>query len=419
MESFKIYGNNRLFGKVVVTTSKNATLPILAGCILSEGIVKINKFPKYSDTLVLLDILKSLGAEVLFENDCVVINCKTIDKWNIEEGFANKIRASIFCLGPLVARFKKARTFASGGCNIGARPIDLHIKGLKDLGVEIIEKHGVISCDAKNQTSGNISLAFPSVGATENLIMASVLSKGKTVITGCAKECEIVDLCNFLNCLGAKICGHGTDVVCIEGVERLGGGEYTPMGDRIIAGTYIVACAMCGGQIEIENTKLCHIANIVNKIPKSSCQITEKNDRIVVSSNKDLECIEKLETMPYPGFPTDMQPQFVSMLSVANGTSIVKENLFDGRFKFVQQLKKMGANIDVQNNVAIVKGTNKLFGATVEAEDLRGGAALVLAGLVAEGYTTVKNVCHIDRGYYELEKHLRHLGAKIERIVTE
>lgn len=322
-------------------------------------------------------------------------------------------------LGPLVSKFGYAKIAYPGGCDIGLRPIDIHLKGLKELGVKIVEKHGYILCDGKDMKGANINLDYPSVGATENLMMAAVLTKGTTKITNSAKEPEIVDLQNFLNVMGAKISGAGTDTITIEGVKSLGGAVYTPIPDRIICGTVLIACAMCGGKVTIKNCILEHFVSLAHKLQKSGCKLYINNDKITLESSGKLKSVGLIETLPYPGFPTDLQAQMLAMQTISEGYTIIKENLFETRFKFASELKKMGANIKVNGQTAFVCGTKKLQGADVYASDLRGGAALVLAGLCAEGYTTVHNIYHIDRGYENLEKLFSALGAKIQRQSEE
>lgn len=416
MQSFFICGGNKLMGELEVQTSKNAVLPILAGCILCDKDVVLHKFPKFEDTLTMLKILESLGAKTyIYEND-VKIECESIKNHEIPVDLASKIRSSIFSLGAILSRFKKAKVPYPGGCAIGARPIDLHIKGLKQLGAKIIDKHGFLYCDGSNMKSGVVNIDFPSVGATENIILASVFLKGRTKIINCAKEPEIVDLANFLNSMGAKIHGAGDSIIEIEGVEKLDGGEYTPITDRIIAGTYILATLICGGDVTLKNINTEHIQSLMHNLKNNCCKMIVKGDTLRVVANKRPKAISKIETQPYPGFPTDLQPQIMSMLSIARGTSVVVENLFESRFKHVGELKKLGADILVNDKTAIIKGKSMLYGANVTCQDLRGGAGLVLAGLVAKGYTTVDDVFHIDRGYYHMEKDLQRLGANIERI---
>lgn len=416
MENFFICGGNKLFGELDIQTSKNAVLPILAGCILCNKEIILHKFPKFDDTLNMLKILESLGAKTKFVDNSVVIDGKDIQYYEIPSDLASRIRSSIFSLGAIISRFKKAKVAYPGGCAIGARPIDLHIKGLQGLGVKIIDKHGFLYCDGTNMKSGVVNLDFPSVGATENIMLAAVCLKGKTKIINSAREPEIIDLANFLNSLGAKISGAGTSVIEIEGVNFLTGGEYTPISDRIISGTYILATCMCGGKVTFSNVNIDNISSLLIKLKNNCCKINIKGDKITVVADKRPKAISKIETQPFPGFPTDLQPQMISMLSISKGTSVVVENMFESRFKHITELNKLGADIIVKDKTAIIKGVPYLFGAKITSCDLRGGASMVLAGLVAKGYTTVCDVRHIDRGYYKMEQDLQKIGANIERI---
>ena len=416
MDEFLIYGGNKLFGELEIASSKNATLPILAATILCDKKVTIHKFPKFQDTLYMLKILECLGAKYVLEQDSVTIDPSGISKHEIDSYLASRIRSSIFSLGAILSRLKKAKVAYPGGCAIGARPIDLHIKGLESLGVKIQDKHGFLYCDGKDMKSGIVNLDFPSVGATENIMLAAVFLKGKTKIINCAREPEIVDLANFLNSLGAKVFGAGTSVIEIEGVKSLNGGEYTPISDRIIAGTYMIATCMCGGKTTLKNINPDNVYALLAKLKNNCCKMSIKGDKITLSVDRLPKAISKIETQVYPGYPTDLQPQIVAMLSIAKGTSVVVENLFESRFKHTSELKKLGADIIVKDKTAIIKGVSSLYGAKVCACDLRGGAAMVLAGLVANGYTTVYDVNHIDRGYYHIEQDLKTLGANIERI---
>ena len=415
-EKFLINGGNKLFGEVVVDSSKNAYLPILAGCVLSEGKIVLHKCPNFSDINSMCDILRYLGAKVEKIDDILQINCDYFDNFCIPTNLASKVRSSIFMLGAILGRFKKAKVAYPGGCEIGIRPIDLHIKGLKKLGVKIVEKHGYIYCDGSNMTAGTIVLDFASVVATENIMMGAVLTKGTTKIYNPAKEPEIVDLQNFLNKLGAKITGAGGDVITIEGVEKLQGKEYTPISDRIIAGTYIIACAMCGGDITIKNVNPNHNIALITKIDKYACKIDCFDDKIRVIADGRPKSLGRIETQAYPGMPTDLQSQILALQTISKGSCLIVENLFETRFKHVPELIKMGADIHLRDRIAFVTGKEKLYGADVVGMDLRGTASLTLAGLVAEGYTTVYNVHHLDRGYDCFEKALQNLGADIKRI---
>ena len=415
MESFLINGQKRLFGSIEVNSAKNALLPILAGCLMCDGIITLSNVTYFEDVNNMLEILKMLGVKVNKVDKQLCLDCTNVNKYIIPIELTSKLRASIFCLGPILSRLKKARLAYPGGCSIGARPIDLHLSGLSSLGAQIIDKHGYITAYADTMKAGKVHLPFPSVGATENLIMASVFLRGKTTIYGVAKEPEIVDLCNFLNNLGAKITGAGNDVIEIEGVLNLHGGTYTPIPDRIITGTYIMLPLITGGEIEITNVNVKHIASLLFLLKNNSCKLNVKGDRIIVSKKGRLKSFGKVETLPYPHFPTDLQQPLTSVATLCKGTTIITESLFESRFKHVPELIKMGAKINICDSSMVIQGVEELFGAEVEAQDLRGGVALVLAGLGASGYTTIKNINYIDRGYYKLESVLKSLGADIVR----
>ena len=423
MDKFLIKGGKKLGGAAEITSAKNAYLPILAGCILSEKPIYLKNCPKYVDIINMTKILENLGAKVLpltadgqIHNGCdIKIDCSSLSSHAIPHELASVIRSSIFSLGSILGRFKKAKVAYPGGCEIGARPIDLHIKGLRALNVKISDRHGYLTCDGTNMRGGTVNLDFPSVGATENIILAATLTKGTTKIINAAKEPEIVDLADFLNSIGAKIFGAGTSTITIEGVSKLSGGEYTPIPDRIIAGTYLIAGLICGGDIDLLNFKAEHNLALLEKLKSTGARFKTLNGVFNIKSDGRLKSIPKIETSPYPGFPTDLQAQILALQTVSRGTSIIVENLFETRFKHVPELVKMGANITVKDRTAVINGVDKLYGASVCATDLRGGVGLVLAGLCAEGYTTVNHVHHIDRGYYKLENQLQNLGADITR----
>ena len=415
MDKFIIKGGRKLKGAIQVTAAKNAYLPILAGTILSDKKIVLKKCPKYVDINNMNKILENLGGKIDCKNDELHIDCSNLNSFVIPHELACVIRSSIFSLGSILGRFKKAKVAYPGGCEIGSRPIDLHLKGLKSLNVKIVDKHGYINCDGRNMRGGIVNLDFPSVGATENIMLAGVLTKGETKIINAAKEPEIVDLANFLNAQGAKIYGAGTSVIRIEGVKKLLPVTYTPIPDRIIAGTFLLAGMMAGGEMEIRGFKPEHNLALLEKVKNSSCTINIKNDILKLKSEGKLKAINKIETSPYPGFPTDLQAQILSLQTISKGTSMIVENLFETRFKHVPELIKMGAKINLKDRTAVVHGVDRLYGAEVNASDLRGGASLVMAGLVAEGYTTINNVHHIDRGYYKFDETLQNLGADIIR----
>ncbi len=416
MEKLLIHGGKKLNGKLKIKSAKNAVLPILSACLLCDGVVELDNIPKLSDIDNMCNILRSLGANVCQQKDKIVVDSSNITSTVLPSELTQKLRASFFVLGSLLSRKKTAKISYPGGCNIGNRPIDIHLAGLKALGVQIDENHGFICCDGKDMKAGKFYLRFPSVGATENLMLASVFTKGETIIQNCAKEPEIVDLQNFLNKMGAKVSGAGSGEIKIHGVKKLHGTKYTPIGDRIVAGTYIIATLMCGGNVELTNINPNYTMSLIQLFNSNDCKISYKNDKIKVESTGRLKSIPFVETNPYPFFPTDLQPQLMALECVSEGSSVIMETMFETRFKHIPQLIKMGADIFVKNNIAVVVGKQSLSGATVEATDLRAGACLVLAGLCASGYTTVENVYHIDRGYESIEKDLEKLGADIKRI---
>lgn len=418
MSKYIIYGGKKLKGTINVPTSKNATLPILAGSILAKNEVVLKNLPQFKDVLKMEKILKHLGCKIKKENNKTIINTEELNTCFIPNNLTNEIRSSIFMLGPMLAKFKKARISFPGGCNIGIRPIDLHIKGLKALNVKIFEEHGYLNCDASFMKGADIHLDFPSVGATENLMMASLSAKGKTRIFNPAKEPEIIDLQNFLVKMGAKISGAGTNVITVyeTNLNNLKHICYTPIPDRIISGTYLIAGAITGGNITLNNCIPAHFNTLTDILIKTGCKITTFKNKVHLISPKKLKSFGKIETMPYPGFATDLQSQLTTLASILNGVSIVKENIFECRFRYVPELIKMGANINVNNNIAVVEGKNELLGADVFATDLRGGVSLVLAGLNAKGYTTVNEIEFIERGYFNLEKDLQSLGADIKKV---
>lgn len=416
MERFYINGGKRLFGEIEVESAKNALLPIIAGTVMVNGVTTLEKVPAFTDIFAMNDILKYMGAGVTFENGNLEIDTRALTRHDFTVEQAGKLRASIFLLGPLLARHKIAKVAYPGGCDIGLRPIDLHISGLKQMGAKIVEKNGYIYADGSHMEGCDIFLSFPSVGATENLMMAAVLTKGITRIFNSAKEPEICDLADFLNACGAKISGAGSCVIEIEGVKELSRSiSYRAISDRIIAGTYLLATAMCGGEVTIKNVNFEHNQALLAKLAKSACQLQVKHDKIKIKAEGRRKSFGEVETAVYPGFPTDLQPQAMALQSISDGTCVILENLFESRFKHVSELLRLGADIKFKGSVCVINGKEKLYGADVKASDLRGGAALVLAGLVAEGYTRIQGVEYIDRGYYKLEKALSSLGADITR----
>jgi len=414
MEHFLIRGGNKINGKIQVDTAKNAVLPIIAATILTDKEVVLEELPFIKDVDKMFEILKSMGASIKREKRTASIKTD-LQKLEIPSDLAKDIRSSIFMLGPLLARYSKARVAYPGGCDIGSRPIDLHLSALRDLGVEIEEDYGFINCDSKNMHSGVVHLDFPSVGATENIMMSAVFLKGETTILNSAKEPEIVDLANFINSLGGKIKGAGTSTIIIEGVEKLFGGTYKPMPDRIITGTYLIAAAMTQGEICLTNANYQDVYALLNKLRNSGATIDYGDKFIKLKSDKRPIACASIDTQPYPGFPTDLQAQILAMQTISDGICVVTENMFETRYKHVSELLKMGAKVTLKDRMAIVRGVPSLYGAEVVANDLRGGAGLILAGLVAKGTTKILNPKFVDRGYERIEDKYRELGVDIVR----
>lgn len=415
MAKYIIKGSNKLEGKVKISGSKNAALPIIAASILNAGKTTLYNVPNIHDTQMMFEILKNLGGKVEKKNNKIIIDTSKIKKYEIPEDLMRQMRSSVILAGSLIGKYQKAIFSYPGGCDIGTRPIDLHLKGFEKLRINITKNYGNISCICDKIVGEKIDLDFPSVGATENIMLASCLGEGTTQINNAAREPEIIDLQNFLNKMGAKIQGAGSNKIQIEGVKKLNDVSYNIMPDRIETGTFLCAAAMSQGNIIIENTNINHITPIISKLEEANCKLKLEKDKIELKAPKKLKALE-IRTMPYPGFPTDMQSIFVSMLTIAKGTSIIVENIFESRYKFTQELIRMGAKITIEGKSAIVKGTRKLYGANVNATDLRGGAALVLAGIVAKGETTIENIEYILRGYENLNKKLENLGVNIKMV---
>lgn len=415
MEKLVIEGGRSLHGAVRIEGAKNAALPILAAAILAEGKVSIGNVPDLLDIHVMLDILRSLGAEATLAGRVVTVDAANVGTSEIPEELMSKMRSSIFLMGPLLARFGEVTIYQPGGCAIGERKIDLHLNGLKALGAEITEFDNKIVCRTKKLKGADIVLDFPSVGATENLMMAAATAEGITTITNAAREPEIADLQLFLNRMGAKIIGAGTDTITIQGVDRLFPCEHQVISDRIVAGTLMVAAAATRGNVTLEGVVPGHLTSVIHALRRAGVQITINDDIMNIVGASRPRSVERIVTSPYPSFPTDLQAQMMVLLSLADGMSIVKETVFEGRFKHVNELSVMGADIRVDLNCAFIRGVPRLYGATVEATDLRAGAALVIAGLAGHGRTVVEQIHHIDRGYESIETTFRHLGARIER----
>lgn len=419
MEKLIIHGGHELHGRVKISGAKNAVLPIIAATLLAQDKpCVLDEVPYLNDVCTIAEVLRQLGAKVDFnrQQHTLFVDSTVLKTVDAPYDLVRKMRASFVIMGPLLARYGKAKISMPGGCAIGTRPIDLHLKGFEALGAEIEIGHGFISATAPNGLKGtSIYLDFPSVGATENIIMAACMAEGQTILENAAQEPEIIDLANFLNIMGAKIRGAGTNVIKITGVPKLIGNNYTIIPDRIEAGTYMVAVAMTGGDIYIENAISEHLKPVIAKLNEAGVKIEEDIDGIRVSCNKRPKAID-IKTLPYPGFPTDMQAQFMAMLTIADGTGLVTETVFENRFMHVDELKRMGACIKVDGRTSIVEGVPSLNGCQVKATDLRAGAAMVLAGLVANGETEVSYIHHIDRGYDNLVEKLCGLGADICRV---
>jgi len=412
MSSYIIEGGKKLEGEVNISGSKNASLPIMAASILSGKTTTLYNVPNIYDTKTTLKILQLLGCNVTRKNGKIIIDSKNIKTQEIPDELMRKMRSSVVLAGAIIGRFKNAVFSYPGGCDIGTRPIDLHLKGFQKLGIKIEENSGLIKCSCDKIIGSDIHLDFPSVGATENIILASVFAEGETVITNAAMEPEIVDLQEFLNKMGAKIEGAGTNVIKITGIKELKNVSYNIMPDRIEAGTLLCMTAITGGETILNNIRIEHISPVIHKLQETGSKIIIGKNKVIIQGAKKLKAVD-IKTMPYPGFPTDMQSIFASMLTVAKGSSMIVENIFENRYKYVNELTRMGAKITIEGKVAIVKGVRKLAGAEVTSTDLRGGAAMCTAALVAKGTSKINNIEHILRGYENLDKKLTNLGAKI------
>ncbi len=418
MEKLIIKGGKKLHGTVDISGFKNSAVAIIPATVLAGDTCVIDNLPQISDVKILADILSGLGADVRnLGPNTLKINTTGMKECYADYGTAKELRASYYLLGAGLGRFKKARVAYPGGCSIGNRPIDQHIKGFEALGAEVNIEHGIIWAEAEKLTGAEVYLDVVSVGATINIMLAAVMAEGTTVIENAAKEPHIVDMANYLNCMGANVRGAGTDVIKIGGVEKLGGCSHTVIPDQIEAGTYMIAASAVGGDVLIDNVILKHLESIVAKLRETGVRIEEKGDSLRIISSGNLKSVS-IKTLVYPGFPTDLQQPMSSLLTTAEGTGIVTETIFDGRFKHIDELKRMGANIKVEGGAAIIHGVEKLTGARVVASDLRAGASLVIAALMAEGETEIENVQYIDRGYDRLEQKLLKLGADIERDQT-
>lgn len=416
MENFVINGGHELFGEVNISGAKNAAVAIIPAALLCDDIVRIENIPNISDVSLIIQILDRMGAGIkMINNNTIEIDSRCVTCCPVPYELASHFRASYYLIGIMLGRFKKAEVAMPGGCDFGTRPIDLHIKGFKMLGANVETVNGMVCADADKLVGASIYMDQVSVGATMNIMLAAVLARGLTVIENAAKEPHIVDLANFLNSMGADVRGAGTDVIKIRGVEKLHGCTYSIIPDQIEAGTYMVAAAACGGDVLVKNVIPKHLESISAKLEEAGAEIIEYDDAVRVTRFKELSRCN-VKTMPHPGFPTDMQPQMAVLLSVADGTSILSEGVWDNRFQYVGQLLRMGADIQVDGKIAVIEGVNELTGVKVKATDLRAGAAMIIAGLVAHGETTVEDIRYIDRGYEDVVEKFSSLGADIKRV---
>lgn len=419
MEQYIMKGGNPLVGEVMISGAKNAALGILAASIMTDEDVTIENLPDVRDINVLLEAIEEIGADVnRIDGHTVRINAKNVKEVSVDDEYIRRIRASYYFIGALLGKYKSAKVPLPGGCNIGSRPIDQHLKGFRALGASIEVENGAVVAHAIDLVGSHIYLDVVSVGATINIMMAATLAEGETIIENPAKEPHVVDVANFLNSMGANVKGAGTDVIRVRGVKRLHGTEYSIIPDQIEAGTFMCAAAITRGDIMVQNVIPKHLDAISAKLIEMGCEVTEFDEAVRVVGKPKYRHTD-IKTLPYPGFPTDMQPQITVALALAEGTSIVTESIFENRFKYVDELSRMGGNIKVEGNVAIIDGVKRMTGAQVNAPDLRAGAALVIAGLAAEGYTTVDEIGYIQRGYEYFEKKLQGLGAMIEKVDSE
>lgn len=419
MEQYIIKGGNPLVGEVEIGGAKNAALAILATAIMTDETVTIENLPNVRDINVMLNAIEGIGGKVeRIDAHTVKINGSMISDLSVDYEYIKKIRASYYLLGALLGKYKRAEVALPGGCDIGSRPIDLHLKGFRALGANVDIQHGLIAAAAEELKGTHIYLDKVSVGATINIMMAAAMAEGKTTIENAAKEPHVVDVANCLNSMGANIRGAGTDVIRISGVEKLHKTEYSIIPDQIEAGTFMFAAAATRGDVTVKNVIPKHLEATTAKLLEIGCEIEELDDAVRVVASKPLTHTQ-VTTLPYPGFPTDMQPQMSAVLAISQGTSTVTESIFENRFKYVDELTRMGASIKVESNIAIITGIEKYTGARVSAPDLRAGAALVIAGLAAEGITVVDDIYFIERGYEDFEKKLAQLGAQIEKVSTD
>jgi UDP-N-acetylglucosamine 1-carboxyvinyltransferase len=412
-----IQGGTRLEGEIRISGAKNAVLPILAGTLLADGPAIIENVPHLHDVTTTVELLGCMGVQVVIDEKLSIeVDCSTIENYVAPYHLVKTMRSSILVLGPLLARYGQAEVSLPGGCAIGSRPVNLHIKGLQDMGADVDVKNGYIHAEAKRLKGARLVMDIVTVTGTENLMMAATLADGVTVIENAAREPEVIDLANFLNAMGAKISGAGTDTISIEGVEKLTGTRYRVLPDRIETGTYLVAAAISGGRIKVKDTDPRLLDAVIDKLREAGADITCGDDWIELDMHGKRPKAVSIRTAPFPAFPTDMQAQFAALNTIAEGTATIVETVFENRFMHVQELQRMGADIEVEGNTAIVRGVNKLTAAPVMATDLRASASLIMAGLIAEGETEVQRIYHIDRGYEIIEEKLSQLGANIRRI---
>ena len=415
MEKIVVKGGKKLSGEVNISAAKNSVLPIIAATILSKENIELENIPMLEDVLVICNLLRDLNCNVNIKDNTININTRELVPTDIDSELIRKMRASFLIMGPMLARFGYCKLSLPGGCNIGSRPIDLHLKGFKALGAEINIGYGYIEAKAEKLVGNRIYLDFPSVGATENIIMAAVLAEGNTIIENAAEEPEIWDLAEFLNTMGAKISGAGTGKIVIEGVTSLGGCKYKPIYDRIEAGTFIISAAITNSKIKVNGINGEHLRPLIEKLKECGIKFEELGESLIVDGRGPKKPVD-IKTLPYPGFPTDMQPQMMSLLCLVPGSSMITETIFENRFMHVSEFNRMGAKIKIDGRTAFIEGVDKLTGCEVKATDLRAGAAMVLVGLVAEGTTEIKDIYHIDRGYQNIEKKFRGLGADVQRV---
>lgn len=419
MDKFVILGGAGLHGDVEISGAKNSAVALIVASVMVKGVCVIENVPEVTDTCVLVDIINKLGGKAEFtDRDVLTLDCTDLDCWEASYEMVGKIRASSYLMGALLGRFGRAKVALPGGCNFGVRPINLHLKAFKALGAEYDIEYGLVDIRAEKLTGATIYMDKVSVGATINAMFAATFAEGMTAIENAAKEPHIVDVANFLNSMGANIKGAGTDVIKVKGVSELRGGTYSVIPDQIEAGTFMIAAAATGGDVTIKNVIPKHLDSVSAKLAEMGVRVEEGDDSVRIVAEGPI-CKANVNTMPYPGFPTDLQPQIVALLSAAKGTSIVTENVWDSRFQYVNQLSRMGAEITVDGSTAVIEGVEKLKGAPVSSTDLRAGAALVIAGLMADGVTEVYNVKYVDRGYENFVQKLRGLGAQITRRTVD